>query len=72
MFVTYQLEKGSRCTFFILSQQNRSYLTENTSMVVESHLEYLFKDVGPLRDPLPSSISWRFPKGLEAVEEEAA
>ena len=23
-------------------------------MVVESHLEYLFKDVGPLRDPLPS------------------
>ena len=21
-------------------------------MVVESHLEYLFKDVGPLRDPL--------------------
>ena len=53
--VTYQLENGSRCTFSVLSHLNLFHLIENTSMVVETHLEYFFKDVGPLRDPLPTA-----------------
>ena len=54
--VTYQLKNGSRCTFSVLSHSNLFHLIENTSMVVETHLEYFSEDVGPLRDPLLSGL----------------